>query len=60
MESEQTWRRTRCFPADGQPIENGRYDPSLPLAFKLAALFEMPIEELCMPDHPVANRTVPS
>ena len=25
-------------------IENGKYDPSLPLAFKMARLFEMPIE----------------
>jgi len=27
-------------------IETGRYDPSLPLAFKLAKLFEMPIEAI--------------
>ena len=27
-------------------IETGQYDPSLPLAFKLARLFEMPIEEI--------------
>jgi len=25
-------------------IETGRYDPSLPLAFKIARLFKMPIE----------------
>ena len=25
-------------------IETGKYDPSLPLAFKIARLFEMPIE----------------
>jgi putative transcriptional regulator len=25
-------------------IETGKYDPSLPLAFKMARLFEMPIE----------------
>jgi putative transcriptional regulator len=25
-------------------IENGRYDPSLPLAFQIARAFEMPIE----------------
>jgi putative transcriptional regulator len=25
-------------------IETGRYDPSLPLAFKIAALFNKPIE----------------
>nr|WP_269816292.1 helix-turn-helix transcriptional regulator [Allopontixanthobacter sediminis] len=27
-------------------IETGRHDPSLPLAFRLARLFEMPIEEI--------------
>lgn len=30
-------------------IETGRYDPSLPLAFKLAALFGRPIESLFSP-----------
>ena len=27
-------------------IETGRYDPSLPLAFKIARLFEQPIETI--------------
>ena len=27
-------------------IETGRYDPSLPLAFKIARLFARPIEEI--------------
>ncbi|MEQ8310412.1 MAG: helix-turn-helix transcriptional regulator [Sphingopyxis sp.] len=27
-------------------IETGKYDPSLPLAFKLARVFDMPIEEI--------------
>jgi putative transcriptional regulator len=27
-------------------IETGKYDPSLPLAFRLSDLFEMPIEAL--------------
>ncbi|RXZ64592.1 helix-turn-helix transcriptional regulator [Pelagerythrobacter rhizovicinus] len=31
-------------------IETGRYDPSLPLAFRIAALFEMPIEAIFAPD----------
>jgi putative transcriptional regulator len=31
-------------------IENGRYDPSLPLAFKIAALFNERIEALFMPE----------
>lgn len=31
-------------------IENGKYDPSLPLAFKLAGVFEARIEDLFSPD----------
>lgn len=31
-------------------IETGRYDPSLPLAFSLARLFEQPIEAIFQPD----------
>ena len=27
-------------------IETGKHDPSLPLAFKIARLFDMPIEEI--------------
>lgn len=27
-------------------IETGKYDPSLPLAFKIARLFEKPIEQI--------------
>lgn len=27
-------------------IETGKYDPSLPLAFKIARLFSQPIEEI--------------
>lgn len=27
-------------------IETGKYDPSLPLAFRLARVFERPIEEI--------------
>lgn len=27
-------------------IETGKYDPSLPLAFKIARLFDMPIEAI--------------
>lgn len=30
-------------------IENGRYDPSLPLAFRIAAVFTLPIEEIFLP-----------
>jgi putative transcriptional regulator len=31
-------------------IETGRYDPSLPLAFRLARLFELPIEAIFTPE----------
>ena len=31
-------------------IEKGKYDPSLPLAFKIAALFGLPIEEIFTPE----------
>lgn len=27
-------------------IETGRYDPSLPLAFRIADIFELPIEQI--------------
>jgi len=33
-------------------LETGRYDPSLPLAFKLAALFGCRIEDLFQPEEP--------
>lgn len=32
-------------------IENGRYDPSLPLAFKIARVFGRPIEEIFCDKH---------
>ncbi len=31
-------------------IEKGRYDPSLPLAFNIADVFGLPIEEIFMRD----------
>jgi putative transcriptional regulator len=31
-------------------IENGRYLPSLPLAFRIARFFEMPIDKMFDPD----------
>lgn len=31
-------------------IETGKYDPSLPLAFKIAELFGMKIEEIFIPE----------
>lgn len=31
-------------------LERGKYDPSLPLAFKISKLFELPIEQIFQPD----------
>jgi putative transcriptional regulator len=38
-------------------IETGKYDPSLPLAFTIARLFEQPIEAIFAPD--VDSQPVP-
>jgi len=37
-------------------VETGKYDPSLPLAFKIAALFERRIEDIFEPDIVVQSR----
>ncbi len=40
-------------------IETGKYDPSLPLAFKMARLFETNIETIFEPDGVLAARPSP-
>jgi putative transcriptional regulator len=37
-------------------IESGRYLPSLPLAFKTAGFFDLPLEKLFEPDEEEAGR----
>ena len=37
-------------------IESGRYLPSLPLAFRIARLFEAPLEQLFEPTDEEVNR----
>jgi len=37
-------------------IENGRYLPSLPLAFRIARFFGMPVEKMFGPDGEEAGR----
>jgi putative transcriptional regulator len=32
-------------------IETGKFDPSLPLAFRLARLFNLKVEEIFLDDH---------
>lgn len=34
------------FRQSANAIETGKYDPSLPLAFRIAKLFDHPIEEI--------------
>ena len=56
LRAERDWNQADLAEALGisrqsiNAIETGRYDPSLPLAFKIAALFAMPIEEIFDPD----------
>lgn len=33
-------------------IEKGRFSPSLPLAFQIAAVFQLPLEDIFQPDLP--------
>jgi putative transcriptional regulator len=35
-------------------IENGRYSPSLPLAFRISRAFAMPVEQLFDPEEEVS------
>jgi putative transcriptional regulator len=37
-------------------IETGRYDPSLPLAFRIADVFGLPIEEIFLRDGVALSR----
>jgi putative transcriptional regulator len=37
-------------------IETGKYDPSLPLAFQMAELFQRRLEEIFQPDRNGAKR----
>ena len=39
-------------------IETGKYDPSLPLAFKLAAVFGLPIEQIFSAEEGARERPV--
>ena len=39
-------------------IETGKYDPSLPLAFRIAELFGLPIEEVFVPPSRHSSRAI--
>lgn len=55
LRSENGWSQARLAELAGvsrqtiQALESGKYDPSLPLAFKLAALFKRRIEDIFEP-----------
>jgi putative transcriptional regulator len=56
LRAERDWRQGELAERLGvsrqsvNAIETGKYDPSLPLAFRISDLFELPIEEIfCNP-----------
>jgi putative transcriptional regulator len=60
LRAERDWTQERLARELGvtrqtvNAIETGKYDPSLPLAFKIARLFGQPIEDI-FTDHPEDN-----
>ncbi len=56
LRAEQQWSQEQLAVELGvsrqtvNAIETGRYDPSLPLAFKIARLFDQPIEAIFTDD----------
>jgi len=52
LRAERDWsqadlaERLEVSPQSVNAIEKGQYDPSLPLAFAIAELFELPIEQI--------------
>ncbi len=56
LRADRSWSQSDLARALGvsrqtvNAIETGRYDPSLPLAFKIARVFELQIEEIFDPD----------
>lgn len=55
LRAEQKWsqaelaRRLRVSRQTVNAIETGKYDPSLPLAFRIAKLFDRTIEAIFLP-----------
>jgi putative transcriptional regulator len=58
LRAERDWSQAHLAQSLGvsrqttNAIETGRYDPSLPLAFAISWLFELPIEEIFLPERP--------
>jgi putative transcriptional regulator len=60
LRAERDWSQARLADELGvsrqtvNAIENGKYDPLLPLAFKIARVFDCRIEEIFFPDGPAS------
>lgn len=60
LRAERNWSQATLADLAGvsrqaiNAIETNKHDPSLPLAFKLAAIFELPIEAIFTPEDPGA------
>ena len=56
MRAGREWSQSELAGQLGVPrqtinaIETGKYDPSLPLAFKISLLFKQPIERIFVPE----------
>ena len=52
LRAERDWTQARLAEALGvsrqavNAVETGKFDPSLPLAFKISRVFELPIEDI--------------
>lgn len=56
LRTEQGWsqgelaKRLEVSRQTVNALEKGRYDPSLPLAFRISWLFDLPIEQIFVPE----------
>jgi putative transcriptional regulator len=63
LRTDRAWTQVHVAEALGvsrqtvNALETGKYDPSLPLAFRVSALFSLPIETIFFPDE---NDTPPT
>jgi putative transcriptional regulator len=66
LRAERDWSQADLADALGvsrqtvNALETGKYDPSLPLAFKIARLFDRLIEDIFDPEEPEIARRRPA
>jgi putative transcriptional regulator len=66
LRAERNWSQAELADALGvsrqtvNALETGKYDPSLPLAFKIARLFDRMIEDIFDPEEPDVARRRPA